>query len=527
MNRWKFRRNTSRLSLVLASLLTLIIIVMTGVSSYAATPDAAYIHRIEGTGLTIGVGHSRDRTRASEHQQLRMPNQVLYVPGGNKSFAYLGFIFDWVQEHADLLVSAGPSPNPSEWSFPCSARGEFKIAWKKGENRGCEEGVKVQSSSKKGGLPNNNIQASRRLLAQAEDEVTVVPTPGQSIIQTADSAAGINIDVLVGDVRVKSARNPGGRLVKAGERYNYPQDTITPIDINPIVNSPEMQDFLNPNNWRSPDISQRVADGFSEQLGEIRTALGKGSPAIASNSGNNSNSSQPPSDTNSVAVTNASSCSLTGRWIEYIDGKINETASGILEIAQNGNLIHLMNRGSSEDGFISGNRIEFPNVPAFRGKKFSATISSDCDRLDLGLWSDTNWSYTLNRYTVPYCPLTGRWQYTEYKPVDLEPYASLQQRRFAQLTLSKPIEITEDSNGNITIIGLPNTTRPTQTKRYSTSIENISLPLISGSGSLNGSIKVDENRIEGYIFSGEPNSGNSVNKGSYRMTRLVPCPLRG
>ncbi|MGB8687132.1 MAG: hypothetical protein WCD53_07310 [Microcoleus sp.] len=293
MNRWKFRRNTSRLSLVLASLLTLIIIVMTGVSSYAATPDAAYIHRIEGTGLTIGVGHSRDRTRASEHQQLRMPNQVLYVPGGNKSFAYLGFIFDWVQEHADLLVSAGPSPNPSEWSFPCSARGEFKIAWKKGENRGCEEGVKVQSSSKKGGLPNNNIQASRRLLAQAEDEVTVVPTPGESTIQTADSAAGISINVLVGDVRVKSARNPGGRLVKAGERYNYPQDTITPIDINPIVNSPEMQDFLNPNNWRSPDISQRVADGFSEQLGEILTAR-RGSPAVASNSGNNNNSGQTP-----------------------------------------------------------------------------------------------------------------------------------------------------------------------------------------------------------------------------------------
>lgn len=271
MNRWKFRRNTSRLILVLASLVTLIAIVITGVSSYAITPDAAYITKIEGTRIKIGERTSRDRTPASQKQQLR-GNKVLYVPG-NGSLAYLGFIVDAPLDTTGLLVSAGPSKTPSEWSFPCTAKGGFTIAWKDGSDRGCEAGVKVQSSSKKGGLPNNNLQASRKLLAQAEDEVTVVPTPGESTIQTADSAAGISINVLVGDVQVKSAKNPGGRLVKAGERYNYPQDTITPIDINPIVNSPEMQEFLNPDNWSSPNIPQRVADGIAGQLGEMRTAL--------------------------------------------------------------------------------------------------------------------------------------------------------------------------------------------------------------------------------------------------------------
>ena len=296
MNRWKFRRNTSRLILVLASLLTLIVIVMTGVSVYAITPDGAYIGKIQGTGLTIGDGNSRDRKRASEGQQLEEPNQILYVPGGNKPWANLGFFQAAPKEHTGLLVKAGPSPTPSEWSFPCSAKGRFTIAWKKGSDRGCEpEGVKLQrSSSNRGGLPNNNLQASRKLLAQAEDEVTVVPTPGESIIQTADTATGINVNVLVGDVRVKSAKNPSGRLVKAGERYDYPQDTITPIDTNPILNSPTVQDFLNPNNWRSPDIPQRVADGIAGQLEEMRTALGKGSPAVASNPRNNNNSSQPP-----------------------------------------------------------------------------------------------------------------------------------------------------------------------------------------------------------------------------------------
>ncbi|TAE98287.1 MAG: hypothetical protein EAZ78_24415 [Oscillatoriales cyanobacterium] len=296
MHKFKWQQRTKRFILVLVSLFTLVSILITGVSSYASTPDAAYITKIEGTGLVIGERTSRDRTPASKNQQLR-GNKVLYVPG-NGSLAYLGFIVDAPLDTTGLLVSAGPSKTPSEWSFPCTAKGGFTIAWKDGSDRGCEAGVKVQSSSKKGELPNNNLQASRRLLAQAEDEVTVVPTPGKSTIQTADTFTGISVNVLVGDVRVKSAKNPAGRLVKAGERYNYPQDTITPIDINPILNSPEMQEFLNPDNWSSPAIPQRIADDFSEQLGEMRTALGKGAPAVASNSGNNNNPSQSPTASN-------------------------------------------------------------------------------------------------------------------------------------------------------------------------------------------------------------------------------------
>jgi hypothetical protein len=274
MNRWKFHRNTSRLILALASLLTLIIIVITGVSSYAVTPDTAfaYIVKFQGNGLTLGTGDIRNRQPVSLKDKLE-GNKVLYIPGGNKPWAHLGFAVDYPKDFAQLIVKAGPHPDVSEWSFPCTAKGGLTIAWKRGDEKACKDGVKLQSSSKKSGLPNNNLQASRRLLAQAEDEVTVVPTPGESTIQTADSAAGITIDVLIGDVQVKSAKNPGGRLVKAGERYDYPQDTITPIDINPILNSPEMQDFLNPNNWLSPDISQRVADGIAGQLGEMQRAV--------------------------------------------------------------------------------------------------------------------------------------------------------------------------------------------------------------------------------------------------------------
>jgi hypothetical protein len=276
MHKFKWQQRTKRFILVLVSLLTLVSILITGAIGYAFTPDGAEVVKIMGTGLTIGDGDSRDRKPASERQQLEKPNQILYVPG-NGSWANLDFFQAAPKEHLGLLVQAGPYPTPSEWSFPCSGTGgRFKIAWKKGSDRGCEpEGVKMQSSNKRSSLPNiqNNLQASRRLLAQAQDQVTVVPTPGESVIQTADTAAGITIDVLIGEVRVKSAKNPGGRLVKAGEKYAYPQDTITPIDQNSILNSPEMQEFLNPNNWLYPDIPERLAGAIINQLRDHRLAF--------------------------------------------------------------------------------------------------------------------------------------------------------------------------------------------------------------------------------------------------------------
>lgn len=329
MHKFKWQQRTKRFILVLVSLLTLVSIVITGVRSYAVPTDTAfaYIVKFQGNGLTLGTGDIRNRQPVSLKDKLE-DKKILYVPGGNKPWVHLAFAVDYPKDFAGLIVKAGPHPDVSEWSFPCTAKGGLTIAWKRGNDRGCEVGIRVQQSDTRSGwLPNinNNLQASRKLLAQAEDEVMVVPTPGESIIKTGDTTTGISIDVLVGYVQVKSVKNPGGRLVKAGARYNYPQDTITPIDTNPILNSPEMQDFLNPNNWSSPNIPQRVADGIAGQLGEMRTALGNGLPATASNSGNNnlgqsstvSNTnnnnapSQPPAPTASNAMLPSGSDSAT------------------------------------------------------------------------------------------------------------------------------------------------------------------------------------------------------------------------
>jgi len=252
-------------------------------------------------------------------------------------------------------------------------------------------------------LPNNNLQASRRLLAQAEDEVTVVPTPGESIIQTADSAAGISIDVLVGDVRVKSAKNPGGRLVKAGERYNYPQDTITPIDINPIVNSPEMQDFLNPNNWSSPDIPQRVADGIAGQLGEMRTALRNGSPATASNSGNNNpRQSAIPTPSNNGVNLNGEWTFDFGWFSFSSDGSCKAAPEagayqGKITITQNGSQLNISPSGPvpMTNGNVSGNQFESRGQTPMR---WVGTISSDGKKISgSGICGSVNMPFTMTR----------------------------------------------------------------------------------------------------------------------------------
>jgi hypothetical protein len=383
MQKFKWQQRTKRFILALLSLLTLVSILITGVSSYASTPDGAQITHIEGTGLVIGDGDSRDRKDAKEGQKLEKPNQILYVPG-NGPWANLSFFQAAPLDSLELLVKAGPYPTISKWYFPCSATGgRFTIAFSKGKTRGCEEGVKVQSSSKRGWLPNNNLQASRRLLAQAEDEVTVVPTPGESVIQTADTAAGITIDVLVGEVVIKSAKNPGGRLVKAGEKYAYPQDTITPIDQNSILNSPEMQEFLNPNNWLYPDIPERLAGAIINQLRDHRLAF-----------------SQSES-TNVVGKCDEQTHS-GGSEVSIIPFNLNVT-KGVIKIAYN-----MYDVPDKLEVFYEGRAIwSTEQIPGNQGgyvsnnNEASISFQGNSDEITIkvtGNTQNTQWDYTL------YCP---------------------------------------------------------------------------------------------------------------------------
>lgn len=144
MNKLKFRQHHKRLICTIAAVITLVAVLITGVQTYAASPDAVFIAAIHGSGLQIGTGGTTRRV-AQKNDRLQGRN-VLYVPG-NGSWVQLGFVVDGVNDYDGLMVQAGPHSTPSEWTFPCTGRaGSFAIAWRRGNNRGCEAGSSTKTT---------------------------------------------------------------------------------------------------------------------------------------------------------------------------------------------------------------------------------------------------------------------------------------------------------------------------------------------------------------------------------------------
>lgn len=276
-----------------AALLTCLLILAIGVTSYADVPSAALIVRFRGNGLNVRSGTNRNviPVRSGQRNVLENSNDVLYVPGDNRSKASFALAVTQVWEYGGLLINTTPSNMPSQYTFPCRFGGRLTIGWRpQGGNRdrACNQGATVGPVRGQNALlplqgnPNLAQAAKEILKAQANEEVLVVPSDDETVIKTADTGNGITVDVVEGDVNIKSAKNPQGRPVKAGERYSYPQDTITPINRNDLINSPEIQDFLNPDNWLSPEVPPRMANGIAEQLGQHRVALGSPTQPVVS-----------------------------------------------------------------------------------------------------------------------------------------------------------------------------------------------------------------------------------------------------
>ena len=272
-----------------AAILTPVCILTTGFQVSAEEPSAAHILYIEGSGLVLRDGVGLQAAKVGD--QIR-GNHSLSVPGQRRGWAYLGFVFESsvVSDNAGLLVQAGPDDLPSEWSFPCTAKGGLRIAWKRGNNRGCEEGIRLQPSESQTTLSLNPInyllQAfNNNLNTQTSDELIVLPTSSEPVVfQVYESATGIEVETVEGDLLISSAKYSQGKLIPEGQRYSYDQDTIVPIDRDAIARSPEMQDFLNPNNWLSKELPQEVATGIAEQLGEYRAVLGMPPQTVATDS---------------------------------------------------------------------------------------------------------------------------------------------------------------------------------------------------------------------------------------------------
>lgn len=411
-------------------------ILITSVRSYAEDPSAVIVLPF-GNNIVVREGTYRNpipwKSDGNGHLlgELRRFRDTLEIPGDKKSKANLNFISETtvVKDHGRLMISTVPSSDNTEYLFPCGlTKGSLTIGWRKvGESRerACNEGISVGPSvGKQSYRPNLNyrdgLQASKKiLLAQSFSDVIIVPPDsGSRFLQAVANENGAEIITLQGDILVKSGKHLQGRLIPEGNQYSYPQDTITPIDKNSIINSPAVQDFLNPNNWLSPDISQRVADGITGQLGEMQTALGKGAPAVASNSGNNNNNSgqsplnQSPQRTASQSTEPQPSqpgVNLNGEWtfnfgyfIANSDGSCEvapEAGSyqGQITITQNGSQLNISAPGAvpMTNGTVSSNQFE---SKGFSPMRWVGTISSDGNKISgSGICGSVNMPFTMTR----------------------------------------------------------------------------------------------------------------------------------
>lgn len=246
-------------------------IIATDVPSYASNPSAAQIVNFK-PPLSFGQGNQyRD---AKKGDRLQNPNQRLRVLGGQSSSANLVLL---AGNESVGLVKAGPNFNETLYSFPCRQNnGKLTIGWRRGNSMTCVAVLNDTRSSVPTDSTNLTARATKSILkAQASsNEVTVSPASERTTLaQTRASGTSIEVYTLQADLRVTSAKYPQGRVIPEGKKYTYPQDTIEDIDRNAIGRSPDMQDFLNPDNWLSPDLPQNVAQGIAAQLKEHQAAF--------------------------------------------------------------------------------------------------------------------------------------------------------------------------------------------------------------------------------------------------------------
>lgn len=240
----------------------------------------SYSHK--GRGLSVRRGNNtRIEKVENGSTQLRTRNDRLIVEGDRKSYAFLVHLSNQnPKQYGGLIMQTLPSEYSSNYWFYCiCSRGDYLMAWQKGgKERPCRDtnGLKVEYTNRKSSF-NFDIKKTAKatknkslLVAQASDAITIVPGSQRTIVQTLNSEIGITIDVIEGDIQVKSTRISDGQLIKKGERYAYPQNTISTLDLNAINQKTEVKDFLNPANWSPPNVPSNIAKEIAEQLSVIQ-----------------------------------------------------------------------------------------------------------------------------------------------------------------------------------------------------------------------------------------------------------------
>ncbi|NER26417.1 MAG: CAP domain-containing protein [Symploca sp. SIO1C4] len=259
----------------------------------------------------------------------------LSVPTDGKAWASLYFVGE--ETYQGLIVKTRLMKSASGaniYTFRCRFKGAYIIAWKQDEDtRFCDAedgritgkddgGIKIVTDS--GNIPHdsskfevnkgvavgfNNKQNSPQ---RGIKDLEVKPGSGQTVIRTTSSPSNtsfieyplerctpeetargegawcrrerkvtvenetVSIEVLEGEILVKSEENTEGTKVQKGQKYfySYPAGEITSINSAEEANTCEMLKFLNAAYWSSPDTPKSISDEIAEQLKRHREALG-------------------------------------------------------------------------------------------------------------------------------------------------------------------------------------------------------------------------------------------------------------
>ncbi|MEB3225725.1 MAG: TonB family protein [Synechococcus sp.] len=243
----------------------------------ASTPNASQIVSLRGDRLLLQNGNQRPNP-AQVGNRLQNQSQALIVPGNSTSLARLIFLGGG-QRYQGLLLQAGPDSQQTQYRFPCViAGGKVTLSWQRGNNRGCANGVRLSGDSNAAPKQQNKQNSKAPLLAQTPTEsmdLTIQPNGEDAILLRAVTDGELQaVETLQGEILIISPQYPEGLLLKAGEgyyRFSNGQEQIAPFDPDEaIANSPDLQEFLDPNTWNPSQFPAPTSQDLSSHLIALR-----------------------------------------------------------------------------------------------------------------------------------------------------------------------------------------------------------------------------------------------------------------
>lgn len=194
-------------------------------------------------------------------------------------------------------IQLGPTEDTTEFWHPCSGgNGEFRVAIYVNSSTECsQEGIQIWGNWEKSKVSYNPLShfvaASKRILSQ-KSLISQLPAQGYSnfvvfkpvtneqgyVEIENDADTEIVINVLEGDFNIITADGQE-RIITEGSRYLYdgrePRvEALTAQEISSIINSPETQDFLDPNNWDLSTLPVRVSESLTQNMNDLNLSMG-------------------------------------------------------------------------------------------------------------------------------------------------------------------------------------------------------------------------------------------------------------